>query len=196
MPPIASVLLLLGSAIALVALIALHVLPTGLNPLRDPVSQYGITKYRAGYWTAAGGAALAGLGGAITYAHLPGVAAVITVVLLAIFAAARALIGFFPMDAPGAPRTATGRLHNALAFAAFGPVTAAAFVGAGTLHDAGHAELSTWTTVFGAVMALGTIGMLVAARVPRARGVFGLAERLIYAGFLAWFVTLGLVRLG
>ena len=33
------------------ALIALHLLPTGYNPVRDAVSDYGIGRYRFLFWT-------------------------------------------------------------------------------------------------------------------------------------------------
>jgi hypothetical protein len=195
MPQLASVLLLLGAVAALVSLVVVHVLPTGLNPLRDPVSQYGITSYRGWYRSAALSAALAGVGGVIYFAQVPGVAALITLILLVVFAAARALIGFFPMDAPGESRTGTGRLHNILATLAFAPVTAAAFVGAGALHDAGAGDLSIWSTLCGVVMAVGAVGLLLTARATRLRTFFGLAERLIYVGFIAWFILLGVAAL-
>jgi hypothetical protein len=182
----AGILLALGGAGTLLSLVVVHVLPTGLNPLRDPVSQYGITRYRGWYRAAAISAAVAGVGGALLFAGFEGVVAIVTVVLLAVFAAARGLIGFFPMDAPDAMPTATGRVHNLLALAAFAPVTAGAFTGAGALHDAGYATASALSTVCAVVMVVGTIGMIVAAA-PRLRGLFGFAERLIYAGFIAWF---------
>lgn len=191
MSQLASVLLFLGAAGALVSLVVVHLLPTGLNPLRDPVSQYGITRYRGWYRAAALSAALAGVGGILFFAQVSGVAAVITLILLVVFAAARALIGFFPMDAPGDPRTGTGRLHNILATLAFAPITAAAFVGAGALHDAGAGDLSTWSTLCGVIMAIGAVGLVLTTRVAGLRNLFGLAERLIYVGFIAWFILLG-----
>lgn len=41
------------------ALIVLHVLPTGYNPIRDAVSDYGVGPYRAWFWlqAVAGGVA-------------------------------------------------------------------------------------------------------------------------------------------
>ena len=189
----AALLLLAGAAIALLSLVVAHLLPTGLNPLRDPVSQYGITRYRGWYWSAAGGAALAGVGGVLFFAPTGTGIALVTVVLLAVFALARAAIGFFPMDAPGSARTGTGRTHNLLATAAFASVTAAAFTGAGALHDAGFPDASAWSTACGAVMAVGTVGLLVTRRARS--GLFGLAERLIYVGFLAWFFLLGALAL-
>lgn len=52
----AALLLFVGTGIALVSLIIVHLLPTGLDPLKDPVSRYGIIPYWGWYWAAAGGA--------------------------------------------------------------------------------------------------------------------------------------------
>ena len=192
--PLAAVLLLVGATITLLSLVVVHLLPTGLNPLRDPVSQFGITAYRGWYWSAAGGAALAGIGGAVFFAQTATTISTVTVVLLLAFAAARAAIGFFPMDEPGSARTPIGRTHNLLAVAAFAPVTAAAFTGAGALHDAGFPQASGWSTACGIVMAVGAVALFITARMPRLR-LFGLAERVIYVGFIAWFVLLGVLAL-
>lgn len=195
MPAFSAVLMLAGGVVTLASLVVVHLLPSGLRPLRDPVSQYGITRFRGWYWSAAGGAALAGVGGALLFATIPGALSIVTTALLAVFALARALIGLFPMDAPGAPRTGTGRAHNLLATGAFAPVTAAAFTGSGPLHDAGEPTLAMVSTVCGIVMAIGAVGLLVTARSTRLP-LFGLAERLIYAGFIAWFLVLGVATLG
>jgi hypothetical protein len=191
---VAAVLLSGGTALAVISLVVVHLLPTGLNPLRDPVSHYGITPFRGWYWSAAGGAAIAGLGGALSFTQTLSTVSVVTVVLLLVFAVARAAIGFFPMDAPGAAPSGTGRTHNLLATAAFATVTAAAFTGAGALHDAGRSAESWQSTVCGMIMAVGTLGMLLTARSNRIT-LFGLAERLIYLGFLTWFTILGATSL-
>ena len=53
-----------GLSIGVVALVVLHLMPSGLSPLRNPVSQYGITRFKAGYrvQTLAYGLAGAGAG--------------------------------------------------------------------------------------------------------------------------------------
>ncbi|HLK44717.1 MAG TPA: hypothetical protein VKT18_01955, partial [Acidimicrobiales bacterium] len=38
-----------GAVVSLGALVVLHLVATGLSPITNPVSQYGITRYRAGY---------------------------------------------------------------------------------------------------------------------------------------------------
>jgi hypothetical protein len=45
-----SILAALATAIQAVALITLHVLPTGYNPVRDAVSDYGVGPYRGWFY--------------------------------------------------------------------------------------------------------------------------------------------------
>ena len=180
----------MGAVVALASLVVLHILPTGLRPWVDPVSQYGITRYRAGYLIAALAAAVAGIGGVIVLVPLIPLGATPAVVLLAVFALARAVIPVVPMDAPDAAPTGRGRAHNLLAIVAFASVTAAAFLAGGPLHDDGLTGLAGMTTVCAIVMAVGSVGVLLGFSTPLRR-VFGASERLIYVGFLAWFLLLG-----
>ncbi len=184
---------LVAIAVTALSLIALHLLPTGLSPLRDPVSRYGITRFRAGYASAALSAGVAGIGSLVAVAALPG--SLPTVVLLAVFAAARILIPFFPMDAPDAATTTTGRVHNLLAVLAFGGVIAAMFVAAGMLHDAGFATAGLVATIGGVVGVVGTVLMLVSRRSPSLAWGFGFGERLIYLAFIVWIAVLGVSAL-
>ena len=190
MSDVASVILLIASVALVAILVTLHVLPTGLSPLRTPVSQYAITRYGAGYRAATIAAAVAGSAFAVVMQTASaGVAALITAVLLVVFALSRLLIGFLPMDAPGAAPTRSGRAHTVLAFTTFGSVTAAAFVAGGVFHDVGRPELAAFSTAMGAVMAVGTLAMVVARR------VYGFGERVIYVGFIAWFIGVAIAML-
>lgn len=125
-----------------------------------------------------------------------GAAALVTAVFLTIFAVSRAIIPFVPMDAPDAVPTTTGRVHNVLAVAAFASITVAAFLAGGILHDGGFSAEATWSTVTAVVMALGSIGVLSSRFAPALERTFGLWERLIYAGFIAWFCVIVAVALG
>jgi Protein of unknown function (DUF998) len=51
------------------AVILLHLLPTGYSPVRDAVSDYGIGRYRAWFWTQAVAGGVAGLALAIALAE-------------------------------------------------------------------------------------------------------------------------------
>jgi hypothetical protein len=192
---VGTVLTTVGVSVLIVALVWAHLTPTGLNPLRDPVSRYGITSTRRLYATAAFAAAVAAIGAIIVLTSALDTPALVTSVFLAIFAAARALIPFVPMDAPDAAPTATGRIHNVLAFAAFASITIAAFLAGGILHDGGFSTAATWSTVTAVVMALGSVGVLASRFIPALHRTFGLWERLIYLGFIGWFCVIVAVGL-
>ena len=57
----AGVIALLALAVTVASLTWLHVEPTGLSAVRNPVSQYGITRFRIGYRVATLAFAAAGL---------------------------------------------------------------------------------------------------------------------------------------
>lgn len=155
-----------GLTAAVVSLTYLHLAPTGLSPLRNAVSQFGITEYRAGYRAATLGLAVAGLGAAIGLdksVHEGGVGVVVA--LLVVFAVARAIISWFPMDEPGGPRTPTGHNHGVSAIVTFGSATLAALrLGQVLSRGAPWHWLSPWSTVFGVAMALLVIGMVATRR--------------------------------
>ena len=109
-----------GTALCLVTLVVLHFLPTGLSPLTNPVSQYGITPYRLGYRIQTIAMGIAAVASAIGISELNISGGPLVVFLLVIFGAARLAISWFPMDVPGEARTETGRRHGLLALAAFG----------------------------------------------------------------------------
>jgi Protein of unknown function (DUF998) len=131
---IAGAAALVALTATLISLAYLHAVPTGLSPVRTAVSQYGITRYRAGYRAAtisfgAAGAFLAtGVGSALT-----GRGVNLVVVSLVLFATGRLVISWFPMDAPGTALTSTGVAHGLLAIATFGSVATAAFQLSGAL---------------------------------------------------------------
>ena len=93
---------LAGTTSCLLTLIVLHVLPTGLSPLTNPVSQYGITSYRLGYRVQTIAMGIAAIAAATGISKLGIRGGSLVAVLLAIFGAARLAISWFPMDVPGA----------------------------------------------------------------------------------------------
>jgi Protein of unknown function (DUF998) len=185
-------------AIALVALAAvvaslgyLHLAPTGLSPVRDAVSQYGITPYRAGYRVATvsfaiSGVALAlGLDRAITS---PGRGALVAALI--VFAAARAVISWFPMDAPGSTPTSTGVAHGVLALLAFGGATFAAFrLGALLAGQTVWSSLAPVSTGLAWAMLAALVLMGLARSHPIIRARFGIVERGFYVAAIAWFAV-------
>ncbi len=192
-----AVVALVGVAVALGSIVALHALPTGLSPMRDPVSAYGLSRYRVLYraQTLATAASAAALAVALPAAGVESVLP--AVIALVVLAATRAVIGWVPMDAPATPRTATGRAHDALAFAAFAAASAGGFlVGAAFGATEGLGRQGGDATSLGWAMSAASALTILAAVSPRLQQVFGLAERLIYAGMLAWLALTAFALLG
>jgi hypothetical protein len=186
----AGVIALVALAVTVASLGWLHVEPTGLSPVRNAVSQYGITPFRVGYRVAtiAFGAAGIALAFGIS-AALRGQGRAV-VILLVIFAVTRAAISWFPMDAPGAERTSTGQTHGLLAIAAFGAATLAAFRLADVLSHAGrwHA-LAPVSVGLGCAMAVCLLGLPLSRGLPGVRARFGAIERGFYLSAIAWFAV-------
>jgi hypothetical protein len=190
----AAALIAAGLAAGIGALVVLHLAPTGLSAVRNAVSQYGISSYRSGYRVQTIGYAIAGIGAAIGVSTLPGPVA-ITVALCLIFAAARALISWFPMDAPGSELTQTGRRHGLLAIAAFVGVGLAAWQFARLLnYDSVHPAIATASTIIATLMTVALVGMIVSRRAANAK-YFGLIERVFYLGMTAWLATVAALLL-
>jgi hypothetical protein len=179
---------IVGTAAALAALVYLHVAPTGLSPIRNPVSQYGISSHRGWYRVltismgVAGASLAVGLGEA-----LRGQRVGIVVGLLSAFAVCRLAISWFPMDVPGSPRTSTGALHGVLAIVTF----LAAAIGAIRLCkvlDAGtrFASLSNLSRGLGWAMVVCFALLFFSRLSPELRRVFGAVERLLYVAILVW----------
>lgn len=181
-----------GTASCVVTLIVLHVLPTGLSPLTNPVSQYGITSYRVGYRIQTIAMGIAAIAAAIGIAEL-GIGGGPVVALLVIFGGARLAISWFPMDVPGGARTDSGRRHGLLALGYFGGATLAALrLGA----DLGGSN--TWLDARGAIVGLG-IAMLVCLvsmggtrRSESMRHYFGLVERAFYAAAIGFLLVVAI----
>ena len=176
-----------GVSVGVVALVVLNLLPSGLSPLRDPVSQYGITRFKAGYRVQTLTYGLAGAGAAIGIAALPRTSR-LAVVLCCVFAASRTAISWFPMDAPGAERSDTGRHHGQLAMCAFVAVALAAVE---LSRTAGHDHVGGAFGAVSGVLAAAMLASLIAMAVGRraGSGSFGLVERIFYLSMTAWLVT-------
>jgi hypothetical protein len=193
MTGLGATLILAGVAIGVAALVALHVLPTGLSPLRNPVSQYGISKYRVGYRVQTIAFGIAGVGAAIGLSSLHGSVAPL-IGFCVVFALARLAISWFPMDQPGTERTATGRRHGLLAICAFGAIG----IAAEELHkvlvsDRIDLAYATSSRVLALLMVASFVGMGVARR--SGSGFFGLAERAFYLCMTAWLVLVAVLLL-
>src|SRR5580693_8465468 len=96
-----SIVAALATAVQALALITLHILPTGYNPVRDAVSDYGVGPYRGWFWLQAVAGGLGCLALGIALAKLRPFTPTQVVVALIVTAAARALIPFFATDQNG-----------------------------------------------------------------------------------------------
>jgi hypothetical protein len=164
-------------------------LPTGRSVVRDAVSDHGADPaYRLFYRVLV---VLLGLGAlllVIALAHGTDVTRG-GLIWLGVYAVSRVAIAWFPTDLPGAPVTAVGRVHLALAAAAFTAIAFAAVDLTPSLADqpgwgaGGLLSVLEWAVV---VTAAGT---LVTRVVMPLRVVFGLVERLLYAASVAFLLT-------
>ncbi|MGH7776422.1 MAG: DUF998 domain-containing protein [Candidatus Dormibacterales bacterium] len=184
-------LIAVGLSVGVPALILLHVIPTGLSPVRNPVSQYGITRFKIGYRIQTLAYGFAGIGAALGIASLPRPSALV-VALCGLFAVTRAAISWFPMDIPGAARTDIGRRHGQLATSAFLSLGVAA-AGLSRMLDHRHAGafFAALSGGLAAVMSLALASMAVDRRAGG--GYFGLAERAFYVGMTAWLVVVAVL---
>ena len=184
---IAGIVALVALATVIGALGHLHLEPTGLSPIRDPVSQYGISGFRADYRLATLAFAAVGVALAVALSDAVVHRGAGIVSLMVVFAAARTAISWFPMDAPGSPRTATGSVHGLLAIAAFGSLTAAALhLGSALSEQVRWRALAGVSTTLGWLM-LCLLAAMVARRVlPALGGWFGAFERGFYAMAIVW----------
>lgn len=181
-------LVVAGVAVGLCSLVVLHLVPSGLSPRRNPVSQYGITRFALGYRMQTVAYGVAGVGAAICVTQSERRGSLV-VALCLVFALARGAIGWFPMDAPGAARSSMGRLHGQLAIVAFVGLGIAALAWARVLDAAGgEGGFARGSEVLGVVM-LAALAAMAADRRGSARN-FGLFERVFYVAMTIWLVLL------
>lgn len=172
---------------ALTSLVYLHLTPSGLSPLHHLVSYYGITCSRAGYR-----AATISLGSAAAATAIGLQAALADngggrrVALLVVFAVARMIISWVPMDAPQASPPSTGQRRRWLAIVTFGAVTLAALrLGQILARGARWQALAPVATACGWAMVACVFALLLNRQSRWLRRHFGAAERLLYLAISA-----------
>ena len=196
-----SIIAAVAMAISTGALLLLHLLPTGYNPIRDAVSDYAIGRYHAVFWTFTTAGAVSGLALAIALARSYPAKPTLTVAMLLLSAAARVLIPVFPTDQSGSRfQTPEGTIHMVLAVTIFASVAVAASNLGDTLgHEPAwhsvHGLVDGWLpwviTATATATGLAIIG-------PRLKRIFGLIERSYYLSSITWFfvVSIELARIG
>lgn len=188
-----SVVALVAVACAVAAHVRVHLLPTGHNPLRDAVSDYGAGPYRAWYRTTVVGLAVASASLTVAFARDGGPGAG-SLIALAVFGASRLAIAWFPVDLPGERATLPGRIHNVLAVAAFASIAVAASSIPDGLTAAAWSGKANGLNLVGAVVMWVAIATGVFFAVAPLRRWFGLVERALYWATFAW-LTLAAVDL-
>jgi hypothetical protein len=174
----AAALALACSGGCIACLVYLHLVSTGHSPVRSAVSEYGVGKYAPLYSTQATLMGAAALWDAVGLKQPHKV-----VVLLVVFAIARIAIGWFPTDRIGSrPLTSRGLVHLLLAAVAFVTLPWAAV--ALTRSQGGEPWLGRILVVLAVLTAVALRSQL--------RPWFGLLERLLYAGMLAWLILVAI----
>jgi hypothetical protein len=184
----------LATAVQAVALIVLHVLPTGYDPIRDAVSDYGVGPYRGWFWLQAVAGGVGCLALAIGLAQLHPFTPAQVVVALIVTAAARALIPFFATD-QGESRFQTrhGIVHMILAVIAFGGLVWAATGLWSTLsHYPAWDGAESPLTIIPWIMLGSVIAVVLAIRGPRLKPFFGAFERLFYLSSITWMLIVAI----
>jgi hypothetical protein len=164
-------------------LVRAHLSPTGYDPVRDPVSDYGVGSYTGWYAGAATSIGAAGLLVAAGLRHSAPSVSTLELVLLLVFAAARFLIPHFPTDLEGERPSRTGSIHLLLAAVAF-----AAICWAMCAIDLDRGTVDHVLPVLGYVATVCALGTFLSLRWAVIRPWTGLIERGAYAATLAWFV--------
>jgi hypothetical protein len=185
-----------ATAVSIGAIVVLHVLPTGLSPMRNAVSQYGITRYRLGYRIQTIALAVAGAAAAVGLAEAAPGRARALIALVIVFALARLVISWFPMDEPGREPTSSGRMHGLIAIVTFLAIAIAAVrLGSVAKEVPGWTTLASVSSAIAWLMVASLIAMMVVRRGARVTHstpkYFGAVERVFYLAIVAWFVLVG-----
>jgi len=189
----------LATAVQAVTLIMLHLLPTGYNPVRDAVSDYGVGPYRSWFWLQAVTGGVGCLALAIALAQLHPLTPTQVIVALIVTAGARFLLPFFATDQDGNRfQTLHGTVHMILAVLAFGGLVWAATGLWSTLsHYPAWRGAESPLTILPWIMLGSVIAVVLAIRGPRLKPFFGVFERLFYLSSIPWvlIVAIDLARI-
>jgi hypothetical protein len=186
---------ILATVLAALSLTIVHFLPTGVSPIREAVSDYGVGKYKNFYRLAAFWLGAAALLMAIAFGKALFPKPTLTIMALLVFTAVRWAIIIFPTDLPDADETDVGKAHVTLATIAFVSITVAATFFPGQVnHDPSWHKYVPLLWALAAAIAVTAI----ATGVTRsfAQQVFGLAERLLYVTMFAWLIAVAAILAG
>jgi hypothetical protein len=193
-----SVIALLAVSVQVAILVVLHVLPTGYDPIRDAISDYGVGRTRRWFWGQLVAGAVACAGVALALAGLHPYVPTFVVAMLLVDAAARLIMPAFPTDQGGNRfETVTGTVHMVLAVVAFAAVAAAATGLSGLLtHYPEWNGVKGLVTTLGWLVLAGAVACALALVGPRLKRIFGLIERLFTLSVIVWLsvISIELIR--
>jgi len=104
---------LVTTAIFVFAILILHLLPTGVNPMISGISFYALTRYGFLFILATLSIGVSGIALSLAmWPMIPSTAGRVGLLLLIAWGLSSILAGLFPLDAPGTAPTLSGRIHN------------------------------------------------------------------------------------
>lgn len=184
-----------GVASALVSLIALHILPTGYEPIRDPVCNYATGRYGFLFrlYAASSGASGLCLVAALVASGAPRFDA--WVIALTVYSAARLAIVHFPRDVEG-PTTFRGKVHIVLDIITFMSISLSSGFLIPRLSIFRVLGVAAWARVWPelllASIAIGVFTTLIPVilAIPAwNRKIIGLNERCLFLAIILWFAV-------
>jgi len=175
-------------AIAAGFVVLLHLVPTGLDPTRNAVSQYGRTPFARFYRAQVIASGFAGL--LIAAALLSaGIHRPLPLAAIIAYGLARLAIAWNPMDLPGEAPTAAGRNHVLLALIAFAGLAVVALPLTDTLARASAGALPGVVSAIAPAVPITAVLMFASSKLgPAEHQRFGLFERLFYLAGFAWLL--------
>jgi hypothetical membrane protein len=175
--------------------IALHLLPTGFNPVTHELSDYANGPYG---WLMTLGFLGLGLGSLLLVWILARgadarVVSPVTLVLLGVWGAGRLLAAFFHDDLPGAVPTLHGQIHNVLGLVSFLSVSIAIILASRSFrHHLRWSSLSTPSLILGVLALVAALLFLVSTPGSSpTHSVLGLVERVFYLCAIVWLLLVG-----
>jgi hypothetical protein len=191
MTMVLALLTIVGIAVYLVNLAALHLLRPDVNPMSDPVSTYAVGPYGFLFIAANIGSGLAAL--ALTLGLYRGIAprgrSYVGLFLLGLYGVSELLAAIFPIDV-GAEATMAGTIHNIV-----GNLSFFAFPIGVILLSLGMGKDERWRSFRRTALAMSLLIVLtvILTMVGSNIGIgFGLTQRLANVTNLAWMLVVAL----
>ena len=174
-----------GVVIFIVATIAAHLARTDLNPLIDPVSLYSLGDTG---WIMTTGKVAVGLAGLSVLASSRGLS-IAGRVSLALWATMSLTATAFPMDAPGAPATTSGIIHEWAGFDFVFAIAAALFF-ARSFKRGDYGVWGQRARTSAKLLTASGISLVLFMGALHNLDLGGLAQRADWLVFLTWLATL------